>query len=102
VLDTKEFCDLTFVILCVIPWDPQVVRDLDIVLFEIVEDCGSVWGGLDHADEVIKVVVKIEPQEFGLEDPMESFAENVEKKRRCREPKWKACFLVVPPIYLKP
>jgi hypothetical protein len=72
-----------------------------IVLFEGVEDCGSMRGGLDDADEVIMVVVKIEPKQFGLEYLMKSFTKKVEEKRRCRETKREACFLIVPTVHLK-
>jgi hypothetical protein len=74
---------LAFVILCIVPRDTKIVCDFDIIFVESVEDCGNMWRGLDDADEVIKVMMKIEPTEFRLEDPMESFAEQIEKKRRC-------------------
>ena len=79
--NTKELGDLALVILRVVPWDTQIVGNFDIVLLEIVEDCRGVWRGLDDADKVIKVVVKIEPKQLGFEDPKKSFTENVEKKR---------------------
>jgi len=77
--NTKELSDLALVILCVVPWDTQIVCNFDIVLFEGVEDCGSMRGGLDDADEVIKVVMKIEPKQLGFECTMKSLTENVEK-----------------------
>jgi hypothetical protein len=58
-------------------------------------------GGFDDADEVIKVVVKIAPKQLGFEDPMKSFTKKVEEKRRCRETKREACFLIVPTVHLK-
>jgi hypothetical protein len=58
-------------------------------------------GGLDDTDKVIKVVVKIEPKQLGFEDPMKSFTEKVEEKRRCSETKREACFLIIPTLYLK-
>jgi hypothetical protein len=58
-------------------------------------------GGPDDADEVIKVVVKIEPKQLGFEDPMKSFTKMVEEKRRYRETKREACFLIVPTVHLK-
>jgi hypothetical protein len=64
VLNTQELGDLAFVILCIVPWDTKIVCNLDVVFFESVEDCGSMWRGLDNADEVIKVVMKIEPTEL--------------------------------------
>jgi hypothetical protein len=66
-----------------------------------VDDCRSVWRGSDNADKVIKIVVKIGPKQLGFEDPMKSFTKKVEKKRRRRETKWEACFLIVPTIHLK-
>jgi hypothetical protein len=56
---------------------------------------------LDDADEVVKIVVKIRPKQLGFEDPMKSFTKHVEKKRRRRETKWEACFLIVPTIHRK-
>ena len=59
------------------------------------------WRVLDNADEVIKVVVNIEPTQLRFEDPMKSFTEKVEKKGRYRETKWETCFLVMPAVHLK-
>jgi hypothetical protein len=47
------------VIFCVVPWDSQIVCNFDIVFFETVEDCRSMWRGFDDADEIIKVMMKI-------------------------------------------
>ena len=66
-----------------------------------MEDYWSIRGGLDDADEVIQIVVKIGLKQLGFEDPMKSFAKYVENKRRRRETKGEACFLIVPSIHRK-
>jgi hypothetical protein len=64
VLHTEELGDLSFVVLCLVPWDTKLVCELDIIFIKRVEDRRSIWRGLDNADEVIQIVVKIEPTEF--------------------------------------
>jgi hypothetical protein len=80
VFDAKDFGDLSFVVLGVVPRDAQFVRDIDVIVSEDPEDCRHMRGRWDNPDEVIQVMMHELPSLGRLQNPLEGLREEVEEE----------------------